>query len=111
LTIMGLELAHQKELVGCLLPRTTDARLAILLPILARRFSEDIGSTVALPRLTHLDLASMVATTRESVTAALRSLRQRGLIQTEGQTISILKPEELEEMGRQDFHGLEPVFR
>lgn len=111
LTILGLEVAHQKELVGCLLPRTTDARLAILLPLLARRFGEDAGGTVVLPRLTHMDLASMVATTRESVTAALRSLRQRELIQTEGQIISILKPDELEALGHQDFHCAEPDFR
>lgn len=110
LTIMGLELAYQKELVGCLLPRTTDARLAVLLPILARRFGGQDSGAVILPRLTHMDLASMVATTRESVTAALRSLRRRGLVRTEGQIISILKPDELEEMGRQDFHDLEQGF-
>ncbi|MGF1472703.1 MAG: Crp/Fnr family transcriptional regulator [Rubrobacteraceae bacterium] len=107
LTILGLELAYQKELVGCLLPRTTDARLAVLLPLLARRFGEEAGGAVVLPRLTHMDLASMVAMTRESVTAALRSLRRRGLIRAECQIISILKPAELAEMGRQDFHDLE----
>lgn len=107
LRIFGLELAYQKELVGCLLPRTTDARLAVLLPILARRFGEPAEGTVVLPRLTHLDLASMVATTRESVTAALRSLRKRDLLKTEGQIISILKPDELETLGRQDFHDPE----
>ena len=104
LTILGLELAYQKELVGCLLPRTTDARLAVLLPLLARRFGEEDGGAIVLPRLTHMELAAMVATTRESVTAALRLLRRRGLLKTEGQIISILKPNELAELGRQDFH-------
>ncbi|MCA1716913.1 MAG: Crp/Fnr family transcriptional regulator [Actinobacteria bacterium] len=100
LALLGLELAHHRELVGCLLPRATDARLAVLLPILARKFGDASGDAVLLPRLTHFDLAAMVASTRESVTAAMRSLRRRGLLEREGRLISILKLEELSEIGR-----------
>jgi CRP-like cAMP-binding protein len=95
-TLLGLELAHREELFGCLLPRTTEARLARLLPILARQFGEatDEGWIIGL-RLTHYDLAAMVASTRESVTAAVSALRRRGVLEKRAGIVSILKPEEL----------------
>ena len=96
LTLYGLELAYGKELVGCLLPDTTAARLGALLTLLAERFGEaGPGGGVSLPPLTHFDLAAMVATTRESVTAAMGSLRRQGVLKKEGRTITILKPEGL----------------
>lgn len=96
LTLFGVELVQLKDLSGCLAPRTTEARLAALLPILARRFGEvEGGEIVLLPRLTHYDLATMVASTRESVTAAMSSLRDRGFLKKEGQRISILRLKEL----------------
>lgn len=96
LTLYGLELAYAKELVGCLLPVTTEARLGALLPLLAERFGEaGPEGGVSLPPLTHFDLAAMVATTRESVTAAMRSLRLQGALKKEGRIITILRLEVL----------------
>jgi CRP/FNR family transcriptional regulator, global nitrogen regulator len=97
-TLLGLELARREELFTCLLPRTTEARLARLLPILARQFGEarDGCWTIEL-RLTHYDLAEMVASTRESVTAAVNALRRRGVLEKKAGIVSILKPEELAE--------------
>ena len=94
--LLELELARREELFGCLLPRTTEARLARLLPILARQFgvARDGGWIIEL-RLTHYDLAEMVASTRESVTAAVNSFRRRGVLEKKAGIIFILKPEVL----------------
>jgi CRP-like cAMP-binding protein len=95
-TLLGLELALREELFACLLPRTTEARLARLLPILARRFGEAReGCWIIDLRLTHYDLAEMVASTRESVTAAVNAFRRRGVLEKKAGIVSILKPEEL----------------
>lgn len=99
LTLVGLEIAYGRELAGCLLAPTTEARLAILLPMLAERFGRaDAEGGTVLPPLTHFDLAEMVANTRESVTAAMRSLRKRGLLKKEGRIITILEPDGLAEV-------------
>jgi len=112
LTLCGLELAYGKELVGCLLPVTTDARLGVLLTLLAERFGE-AGSEggVLLPPLTHFDLAAMVATTRESVTAAMRSLRHQGVLKKERRTITVLKPEGLTEVALRQVRATDPSPR
>jgi CRP/FNR family transcriptional regulator, global nitrogen regulator len=96
--VLGLEIALREELFGCLLPRTTEARLARMLPILARKFGEWYdGRLVIQLRLTHYDLAEMVASTRESVTAAVNALRRRGVLEKKAGIVSILKPQELAE--------------
>ena len=83
--LLGLELARQKEWVDCVLPRKAEARLENLLGLLARRFGEGTGEgEVVLPRLTHEELAQMIASSRESVTATLNDLRRRGLLRSEG---------------------------
>lgn len=87
MTLLELRLVQYEELVRCLLPRETEVRLANLLPILARKFGErdslDGSITIDL-RLTHQDLAAMVASTRESVTKVLNEMRNRGVIEIEG---------------------------
>ncbi len=109
LTLFGLELAYGKELVECLLPGTTDARLGALLTLLAGRFGEvGPGGGVSLPPLTHFDLAAMVATTRESVTAAMKSLREQGVLKKEGRIITILKPEGLTNAARRQARAPDP---
>lgn len=47
-------------------------------------------------RLTQKDLASIVGTTRESINKELRILREKGLVNTEGNTLQILDLERLE---------------
>src|ERR687889_371000 len=71
MTLLELRLVQYEELVKCLLPRETEVRLANLLPILAHKFGERDRDSRAIMidlRLTHQDLAAMVASTRESVT-------------------------------------------
>ncbi len=47
-------------------------------------------------RLSQKDLASIVGTTRESINKELRILREKGLVDTEGNTLQILDLERLE---------------
>lgn len=93
MTLLELRLVQYEELVKCLLPRETEVRLANLLPILAQKFGERVktdGTIMIDLRLTHQDLAAMVASTRESVTKVLNDMRNRGVVEIEGGRI-ILK--------------------
>ncbi len=92
MTLLELRLVQYEELVKCLLPRETEARLANLLPILAQKFGErgQDGRAVTIDlRLTHQDLAAMVASTRESVTKVLNDLRNRGVVAVEAGRITL----------------------
>lgn len=90
MTLFELRLVQYEELVKCLLPRETEVRLANLLPLLAQKFGEnnDDGVKITL-RLTHQDLAAMVASTRESVTKVLNELRNREIIEIEAGRITL----------------------
>lgn len=101
-TLSELALVEQEEFVGCLLPYRTEARLANLLPILARKFGEPApgGGTIVGLRLTRQDLAAMTATTRESITAAIFGLRDRGVIRIERGRVMILDHSRLAEIAR-----------
>jgi CRP/FNR family transcriptional regulator len=103
MTLLELRLVQYEELVRCLLPRETEVRLANLLPILARKFGErgDDGRTVTIDlRLTHQDLAAMVASTRESVTKVLNEMRNRGIVGIEGGRITLKDYATLERISR-----------
>jgi CRP/FNR family transcriptional regulator, global nitrogen regulator len=92
MTLLELRLVQYEELVKCLLPRETEVRLANLLPILARKFGEksEDGRFVMIDlRLTHQDLAAMVASTRESVTKVLNEMRNRGVVEIEAGRITL----------------------
>jgi CRP-like cAMP-binding protein len=91
MTLLELRLVQYEELVKCLLPRETEVRLANLLPILAQKFGErdEDGFVTIDLRLTHQDLAAMVASTRESVTKVLTEMRNRGAIEVESGRITL----------------------
>ncbi len=101
--LLERRLVEYEELVGYLLPRQTEVRLARVLPILARRFGKsagDGGVAIGL-RLTRTDLAEMTAATRESVTAAVTRLRRERILAMEAGCIVLLDPKRLAEIGRQ----------
>lgn len=102
MTLLEFRLVQYEELVKCLLPRETEIRLANLLPILARKFGRDgSGGPVTIElRLTHQDLAAMVASTRESVTKVLNELRNRDVIEIESGRITLKDQRALGELGR-----------
>src|SRR5919112_4597735 len=92
MTLLELRLVQYEELVRCLLPRETEVRLANILPILARKFGggDPLDGPVTIDlRLTHQDLAAMVASTRESVTKVLNEMRNRGVVEVEGGRITL----------------------
>lgn len=96
LKLMELELAQHREVMQRLLPRRTEVRIAHLLNDLAGKFGvESDGVTTIRLRLSHEDLAAMVAATRESVTSAMARLRERGIIATRGGRIHLIKDAEL----------------
>jgi CRP/FNR family transcriptional regulator, global nitrogen regulator len=101
-TMLELRLIEREELARCVLPRKTAERLARLLPLLARKFGESPngGPTRIGLRLTHQDLADVIASTRESVTAALMDLRRQKVIEIERGRIVLLDPEKLANIAR-----------
>lgn len=102
MTLLELRLVQYEELVKCLLPRETEVRIANLLPILSRKFGEDAaGGPVTIDlRLTHQDLAAMVASTRESVTKVLNELRNRDVIAIESGRITLKDHQALGELSK-----------
>jgi CRP-like cAMP-binding protein len=103
MTLLELRLVQYEELVKCLLPRETEVRLANLLPILAQKFGErdSLESSVTIDlRLTHQDLAAMVASTRESVTKVLNEMRNRGVVEVESGRITLKDYAALMELSR-----------
>lgn len=70
------------ELVVSLLPREVSSRLATLLLNLGERFGEEdeMGAVTLDIRLSHQELASMVASTREAVSKVMSEFRREGLI-------------------------------
>jgi CRP/FNR family transcriptional regulator, global nitrogen regulator len=104
MTLLELRLVQYEELVKCLLPRETEVRLANLLPILAQKFGDrgrDGNGAVTIDlRLTHQDLAAMVASTRESVTKVLNDMRNRGVIEIEAGRITIKDQTALAKLSR-----------
>lgn len=102
MTLQEIRLVQYEDLLGCLLPRKTEARLANLLMILVQKFGEhpNIGQPTIGLQLTRQDLAEMVASTRESVTKTLNDLRNRKMIEIAKGRIVVLNPEELAKIGR-----------
>lgn len=99
MTLLELRLVQYEELVKCLLPRETEIRLANLLPILAQKFGERSDGVVTIDlRLTHQDLAAMVASTRESVTKVLNDMRNRDLIVVDSGRITLKDSRALAEL-------------
>src|SRR5215218_7446483 len=90
-----------KVFVERAIPREPEVRLANLLPILAQKFGERRDGEVTIDlRLTHQDLAAMVASTRESVTKVLNEMRNRDLIEIEAGRITLKDSRALAELGR-----------
>jgi CRP/FNR family transcriptional regulator, cyclic AMP receptor protein len=89
--------------LGRMVRRTTDQvtglaflnlqeRVAAKLLELAGRVSQDPART---PRVTQVELGTMVGGTRQSVNQALKSLEARGYIQLVGRTVEILDAQQL----------------
>src|SRR5918995_3678318 len=83
-------LKQSEEVVDRLLDREVSARLGKLLQNLSDRFGEADGSATVLDlRLTHQDLANMIASTREAVSKVMSEFQRDGLIEVRNRKIAI----------------------
>jgi CRP-like cAMP-binding protein len=83
-------LRQSDEVIDSLLHREVSTRLATLLLNLVERFGEENGAGTTLDvRLTHQDLANMIASTREAVSKAMSELQREGTIKVENRRIVI----------------------
>ena len=79
--------------------RDVPGRLAALLLRVAEEYGEPHGPGIRLSlRLTHQDIASMVGSTRETITTIINRLCDEGLLTTERRILVILQPERLREI-------------
>jgi CRP/FNR family transcriptional regulator len=80
------------------LPGSSAGKLArLILDWAADAKQKGQGSSVTMP-LTHEELASMIATTRETVTRALGRFRKDELISIRGVSLTVLQPEALRQL-------------
>ena len=91
-------LRQSNEVIESLLHREVSTRLATLLLNLGERFGEENGSGTTIGvRLTHQDLANMIASTREAVSKVMSELQRDGSIEVRSRKIAILNREALTE--------------
>ncbi len=85
-------LRQSDEVIESLLHREVSTRLATLLLNLGDRFGESDGTGIALDvRLTHQDLANMIASTREAVSKVMSEFQREGMIKVQDHKI-VLDP-------------------
>src|SRR5918994_1992770 len=91
-------LRQSDEVIESLLHREVSTRLATLLINLGERFGESNGvGTLIDVRLTHQDLANMIASTREAVSKVMSELQRDGVIESRNRRIVIVNGEALAE--------------
>jgi CRP-like cAMP-binding protein len=84
-------LRQSDEVIESLLHREVSIRLATLLINLGDRFGEEDGKGLLVDvRLTHQDLANMIASTREAVSKVMSEFQRGGIIETGNRRIAIL---------------------
>lgn len=89
-------LRQSDELIESLLHREVSTRLATLLLNLGDRFGEDNhAGTILDVRLTHQDLANMIASTREAVSKVMSELQREGVIEVQSRKIVLVDREAL----------------
>jgi CRP/FNR family transcriptional regulator, global nitrogen regulator len=82
-------LRQSDEVIESLLHREVSTRLATLLVNLSDRFGEEDGTIIGV-RLTHQDLANMIASTREAVSKVMSEFQREGLIEARSRRIALL---------------------
>lgn len=94
--LIGLRLKKIQSRVEDLVFRDVPARLAHLLSELGK--TEGVADTQGIRlkvRLTHQEMANLIGCSRETVSTTMGQFRDDGLIQIDGRTITILKPDGL----------------
>ena len=84
-------LRQSDEVIESLLHREVSTRLATLLLNLGERFGKDGQAGVLIGvRLTHQELANMIASTREAVSKVMSELQRDGVIESRSRRVAIL---------------------
>ena len=84
-------LRQSDEVIESLLHREVSTRLATLLVNLGERFGDDDHADVLIGvRLTHQDLANMIASTREAVSKVMSEFQREGVIEARSRRIAVL---------------------
>ena len=91
-------LRQSDEVIESLLHREVSTRLATLLLNLGERFGEDngVGKLIDV-RLTHQDLANMIASTREAVSKVMSEFQRDGVVESRNRRIAIVNGDALAE--------------
>lgn len=96
LSVLSKRLRRTDELLEDTCFLNISARLAKKLTELAEQYGKIEGKTVYVDlALTQKELGDTIGATRESINKELKSLREKGLVKTEGNKIRILDIEEL----------------
>ena len=91
-------LRQSDEVIESLLHREVSVRLATLLVNLSQRFGEADGTkTIIGVRLTHQDLANMIASTREAVSKVMSEFQREGSIEVQNRRIVLVNKEAIAE--------------
>ncbi|HZF59375.1 MAG TPA: Crp/Fnr family transcriptional regulator [Rubrobacter sp.] len=91
-------LRQSDEVIESLLHREVSCRLATLLLNLDERFGEENGAGRLIDvRLTHQDLANMIASTREAVSKVMSEFQRDGVVESRNRRIAIIDGEALAE--------------
>src|SRR3712207_6036478 len=91
-------LRQSDEVIESLLHREVSTRLATLILNLSERFGEGNGGGTTLDmRLTHQDLANMIASTREAVSKVMSEFQREGAIEVQNRKIVLVDKEALAE--------------
>ena len=98
-TSLSERLRQSDEVIESLLHREVATRLATLLMNLGDRFGTENGEAGTLidVRLTHQDLANMIASTREAVSKVMSEFQRDGHIETRNRKIIVLDRNALSE--------------
>jgi len=90
-------LRQSDEVIENLLHREVSTRLATLILNLGERFGEGNGVVTLDMRLTHQDLANMIASTREAVSKVMSEFQRDGTIEVQNRKIVLVDKEALAE--------------
>jgi CRP/FNR family transcriptional regulator, global nitrogen regulator len=90
-------LRQSDEVIESLLHREVSTRLATLILNLGERFGEGNGAVTLDMRLTHQDLANMIASTREAVSKVMSEFQRDGTIEVQNRKIVLVDKEALAE--------------
>ena len=90
-------LRQSDEVIESLLHREVSTRLATLILNLGERFGEGNGVVTLDMRLTHQDLANMIASTREAVSKVMSEFQRDGTIEVQNRKIVLVDKEALAE--------------